>query len=63
MAISVFAICMSVMLGALHKSKGISLCWQPNWSGPWTIVQLPGEVNCKLQKSTGKEPKLFMRIN
>ena len=37
-----------VMLWHPNKKKGISRCWQPNWSGPWTITRLIGNLNCQL---------------
>jgi len=40
-----------VMLWHPNKKKGISCCWQPNWSGPWTITKLIGDVNCQLNNS------------
>ena len=40
-----------VMLWHPNKKKGISRCWQPNWSGPWTITRLIGDLNCQLSNS------------
>ena len=37
-----------VMLWHQNKKKGISRCWQPNWSGPWTRTRLIGNLNCQL---------------
>ena len=44
----------TVMLWKPTPKKGISHCWQPKWSGPWTIARLVGEVNCQLVNSDNK---------
>ena len=44
----------TVMLWRPTHKKGISRCWQPKWSGPWTIVRLVGEVNCQLINAAHK---------
>eukprot|EP00794_Sanderia_malayensis_P005772 gene5772-6477_t len=44
----------TVMLWHPNKKKGISRCWQPNWSGPWTITRLIGDLNCQLANAQSK---------
>ena len=44
----------TVMLWNPPQKKGISRCFQPKWSGPWTITHLVGDLNCKLINQCGK---------
>ena len=44
----------TVMLWNPPQKKGISRCFQPKWSGPWTITHLIGDVICKLIDLSGK---------
>ena len=44
----------TVMLWNPPQKKGVSRCFQPKWSGPWTITHLIGDVNCKLIDLGGK---------
>ena len=38
-----------VMLWNPYKKRGISGCFQPKWSGPWSITEFSGDSNCKIQ--------------
>ena len=38
----------TVMLWHPNKTRGVSHCWQPKWSGPWTIKRLIGDLNCEI---------------
>ena len=44
----------TVMLWNPPQKRGISRCFQPKWSGPWTITHLIGDLNCKLVDASGK---------
>ena len=39
-----------VMLWKPYKKSGISRCFQPNWHGPWDIVEYTGSTNCRIKK-------------
>ena len=44
----------TVMLWHPPQKTGISRCFQAQWSGPWTITQLIGDLNCKLVNHRGQ---------
>lgn len=39
-----------VMLWKPYKKPKLSQCFQPNWDGPWKIVEFTGKTNCKIKK-------------
>ena len=41
-----------VMLWKPYKKKGLSRCFQPNWDGPWHIIEHTSETNCKINKGS-----------
>ena len=45
----------SVMLWDPGKKLGLSKCFQPKWSGPWTIIYYTSETNCKLSNNRTKK--------
>ena len=40
-----------VMLWKPYKKSGIARCFQPNWDGPWVILENTGSTNCKVRKN------------
>ena len=39
-----------IMLWKPYKKPKLSRCFQPNWDGPWQIVEFTGKTNCKIKK-------------
>ena len=43
-----------VMLWSPYKKSKLSRCFQPNWTGPWTVHDFTGPSNCKLISNNGQ---------
>ena len=46
-----------VMLWNPYGKSGTSKCFQPKWTGPWTVHSFTGKVNCKIENDGNGQMK------